>query len=149
MDMYPEAHVVVFDDNSPDPEVAEVIRKFDCPVRLGEGGKGRHGGLYANMQMAYEAALAEGYDYLLTLQDDLQLLRPVDQRVLGEFDAEFERYPNVASLELRFSRTLRESGIVAPGPAAVDAEPNPFRDYQDVSLFHLGRLEQPHLSGPI
>lgn len=139
-DLYPNAHLVVFDDNSSDPKVRDVINKHGCEVRVGNGGTGRHGGLYDNMQMAYDEAIAGGYDYLLSLQDDLQLLRPVDERILREFDETFEKYPTVASLEVRFSRTLASPHEFISPPPSADASPVPFRDYQDVSLLNLDRL---------
>lgn len=141
-DLYPDAHLVVFDDNSSHPDVEKVLKRHGCQFRLGKGGSGRHGGLYDNMQMAYEEALEGGFDYLLTLQDDLQLLRPVDDRVRAEFDDAFEKFAHVGSLEVRFSRTLTTPHEIAGPPATPDAEPSAFRDYQDVGLLHLGRLKE-------
>ena len=145
-DLYPSAHVVVFDDNSSNPGVQAVLKQRGCEFRIGNGGAGRHGGLYDNMQTAYEEAIAGGFDYLLTLQDDLQLLRPVNDQVVQEFDDAFERYPSVASLEVRFSRTLASPHEFTAPPAALEADPQPFRDYQDVSLFNLDRLNEKNWS---
>ena len=141
-DMYPDAHVVVFDDNSPNVAVDEVIQKFDCEVRKGKGGSGRHGGLYDNMQMAYEEAIEGGYDYLLALQDDMQIVRPVDGKILMQFDEAFALDPSIASLEPRFAKGQRQAINPPPGPAPLTAEPSAFRDYLDVSLLHIGRLAE-------
>jgi len=140
-DMYPDAHVVVFDDNSPNPAVDEVIQKFDCEVRKGKGGSGRHGGLYDNMQMAYEEAIEGGYDYLLSVQDDLQLVRPVDDRVLADIEDAFLAAPSVFCLDVEFSRSISGGRPTLFVLAGEDAPPAPFRDYLDVSLFHVGRMQ--------
>lgn len=141
-DMYPDVDVVVYDDNSSLEGVGETIRAFGVESVVGSGGSGRHGGLYANMQMAYERACAEGYDFLLCLQDDMQVVRPIDAGLIEAMSKVFEDHPTVASLEPRFARGPKQAGYVDPGPAPETAAPSAFRDYLDVSVLHVKRLAE-------
>lgn len=82
--------VSVFDDMSSDAETREVLdrisRRHEVVASAGAR-ETKHGGLYANMQSAYER-----FDrgWLCFLQDDTQLVRPVDQRDLAEIGRWFE-----------------------------------------------------------
>lgn len=140
-DLFPEAEVTVYDDNSPDPAVRAAIEDAGVNARFGRGGRGRHGGLYANMQMAFRDAVDGGYDYVLCLQDDMQLVRPFSPAILDEVKTARARFPNVATYEVRFGRGPERSRIVSPDPAPDNAEPAPFRDYLDVGLLDVRRLD--------
>lgn len=140
-DMCPGSDVVIFDDNSTHPDVAAVFRHFGHPVVPGVGGTGRHGGLYHNMQMAYERAIAYGYDYILMIQDDQQFLRPFAGEVLDEALGYFDAFENVTQVDLRFARkpvTLFELCDDVRGYRQVDPA---YRSYVDVGLFKLSRLQ--------
>ena len=79
--------VTVLDDGSDDPETLAVLERTPFPVRRAPArGEGRLGGLYANMQAAFDGAAARR---VLFVQDDCQLIRPVDADVLAEVDAAF------------------------------------------------------------
>ena len=54
--------VLIIDDHSPKPEIAEIAAKSGYEFILGPGGKGRRGGLYQTLQLGYETAIARGYD---------------------------------------------------------------------------------------
>lgn len=141
-DLWPEADVIVYDDNSSNPGMAKVFQKFGVPVVVGEGGKGRHGGLYSNMQRAYTQADAEGFEYLLTLQDDMQLVRPFDRAVAKEYLEQFANNESLTQIDPRFAKTPR-AGKREPkaGPEIGDGAKRPFHNYLDVGLFHLHRLK--------
>lgn len=140
-EMYPTAAVTVYDDNSPDPAVRAAIEDACVNIRIGRGGRARHGGLYSNMQMAFRDAIDEGYDFVLCLQDDMQLVRPFSQTILDEVITIRARFPNVATYEVRFGRGPERLRIVPPDPAPDNAEPAPFRDYLDVGLLDVRRLD--------
>lgn len=139
-DMFPDADVVVYDDNSSDPKVDEVISRFDCRVRKGQGGSGRHGGLYANMQLAYEDALEGGYDYLLSLQDDMQLVRPVGDIITDQYVVQFSANPRLTQIDIRFARGIQNRKFAHPRQNK-DGPLQAFSSYKDVGLFHIGRLK--------
>lgn len=144
-DLWPGADVVVYDDNSKHPGMKAVFEKFDVPVVHCPGGTGRHGALYSNMQRAYEEARAAGCTYLLTLQDDLQLVRPFTDEILAEYAAIFAGDPAATELSCCFSRTP------APKKKGKKEEPKPpqkkedlyrpFKEYLDVGFFSIPRLE--------
>lgn len=142
-DMYPGADVTVYDDKSSDPGMQAVFDKAGVRVVEGVGGPRRHGGLYDNMQRAYEDAIAAGCDYVLMLQDDLQLVRPFNAAVQGEIAAAFADDPQAAEAEVRFQRQnlTRPKPAKAASPEADDGAARAFVDYQDVGLFHIPRLQ--------
>lgn len=76
----PDCRVAVYDDASTDDATRRVLdalaRDHEVVVRDHDS---RHklGGLYANMQAAYEAGLAGGEDTVCFVQDDMQLVRPI------------------------------------------------------------------------
>ncbi len=77
----PGATIVVFDDNSEDPEtlttLAEIAKKHRVVIPE-ELGSTKHGGLYDNMQSAIELLKDEAL--VCFLQDDTQIVRPIFER---------------------------------------------------------------------
>ena len=113
--------VTVIDDGSDDPATLAVLEAAPFPVRrAGARGDGRLGGLYANMQAALDGTAAPR---VLFLQDDCQLIRPLDASVLAELDAVFEADPSqaiVCPLIRMGPRQARREGAFEPaagGPA--------------------------------
>jgi glycosyltransferase involved in cell wall biosynthesis len=141
-DLWPDADVVIYDDNSKHPGMKKVFQKFGVPVVVGKGGTGRHGGLYSNMQMAYEQAKAERFEYLLTLQDDMQLVRPFDTGIENEYLKRFAQDERLTQIDPRFAKTPKGESKPAEGNQQLkeQATKQPFKDYLDVGLFHIGRL---------
>lgn len=141
-DLCPEASVRIFDDNSSHPGMPGVFEKFGYPVENGPGGSGRHGGLYQNMQRAFEAAVDEGYDYFLTLQDDAQMVRPLSQEIIDEYQAVFDADENLVQIDPRFAR-LPGSQIEICNDVKAFEDVNPrFRHYVDMGFFHVARLHK-------
>ncbi|HSG36713.1 MAG TPA: glycosyltransferase [Paracoccaceae bacterium] len=144
-DLWPGADVVVYDDNSKHPGMSAVFEKFGVPVVNCPGGSGRHGALYSNMQRAFEEASAAGCTYLLTLQDDLQLVRPFSDEILKEYEALFSSDPAVTELHPCFKRTPAPQRPAKKAKSI--AQPNevnphrPFKSYLDVGFFSVPRLE--------
>ena len=144
-DLWPDADVVVYDDNSKHPGMKAVFEKFGVPVVHCPGGSGRHGALYSNMQRAFEEARAAGSTYLLTLQDDLQLVRPLTDKILAEYDEIFAADSSVTEIYPCFSRTP------APKKAGKKQQSKPaekqegqyraFKEYLDVGFFSVPRLK--------
>lgn len=85
----PNCAIHIFDDNSSDPDTRALLAQlgetysvhFPSPQT---GGSGKHGGLYANMQAAYEAC--EPDDLVCFLQDDMQLVRHIAPDEIAEID---------------------------------------------------------------
>lgn len=77
----PHCAITIHDDNSTDPITRQVLADLatDIPVVQPEaGGIGsKHGGLYGNMQRACEAVDDDAL--ICTLQDDMQLVRPLQR----------------------------------------------------------------------
>lgn len=76
----PGSEIKIFDDNSTDPETQTVLARLArrhsvyTPPTEADGSR-KHGGLYANMQIALDSA--DTQTTCCFLQDDMQLVRPV------------------------------------------------------------------------
>lgn len=143
----PFADLRVYDDTSTDPHTLEVLARLGQAVmRPGQLTNARHGGLYANMA----AALADcTTPYLLFLQEDMQVVRPVAATELATIDAIFTENPRRAfvcpnfmkSTSLRRYRSqltanpgLRAYVGLAVGPKSIA--------YIDVMVAHVARLRE-------
>ena len=146
----PGATIRIFDDRSDDPQLVAYLASLgDMVADTGQSGAGRHGGLYPNMQRAFETSMAE---YLLMLQDDVQVVRSVDARDLADISGIFASDPEVAFLSVLFMRgqtmrRYRRQLVVQSGRGAYDSpadappESRAHRQaYFDISLWHVARL---------
>lgn len=146
----PGARIRVFDDRSTDPAMLAYLDSLgEMVVPADENLNARHGGLYANMQRAFE--LAEGR-YLLMLQDDVQVVRPVDSMELDEINTIFASDPHCAFLSVLFMRGRRMRRYrrqLAPDPvrnvydAPSTLSPRNFGRrlaYYDICLWNVERL---------
>ncbi len=85
----------VWDDDSRDPATLDVLSGLEAdgvPVyRAGSDmvREDRTGGLYGNMYAALQDGRDEGVEYLLFIQDDQQVVRPVDDEVITHADQFF------------------------------------------------------------
>ena len=140
-DLWPDADVVVYDDNSKHPGMKAVLGSCGFPVRTGPGGSGRHGGLYSNMEQAYEESMAEGFEYLLTLQDDMQLVRPVTTDLLGRYFSDFDSDQALTQNDPKFAKTpLRRRKKSKTPVNSSHNKPIAFRASLDVGIFKISRL---------
>lgn len=141
----PMADITIHDDRSDDPDTLAVLAEYADLVRQPGGtGGSRHGGLYANMQAALEATQA---DYLLFLQEDMQIVRPVSGDDLAHVEALFDADPRrafVSPLFIKGVRLPRHKRQMQPDPAARAYVARPgvadAPAYFDVSIGHVGRL---------
>ena len=140
-DLWPGADVVVYDDNSKHSGMQAVFDAFDVPVVRCPGGSGRHGALYSNMQRAYVEAAEAGCTYLLTLQDDLQLVRPFTEEILAEYEALFESDPAVTELYPCFSRKPMPKKATKKSASKKEDPYQPFKAFLDVGFFSISRLQ--------
>lgn len=105
----PEARVTVVDDNSSDPETQAIINNLPRQVDLMQpetGKDNRHGGLYHNMQKAYEKAES---DFILFTQDDAQAVRRFEKNDLDYLGSYFNHFKNSAFLNPVFPYSIRRS----------------------------------------
>lgn len=97
----PGVKFTVFDDHSDEKETVEYLASLGNKVVLGSDGSGtRHGNLYKNMQMALEQSSKR---FLLLLQDDIQVVRPVDKHGMACITAIFDD-PDIAFLRPQFMK---------------------------------------------
>lgn len=79
----PGCPIRIFDDRSADAETRHILdelsQRHSVFYPQGQGGEqSKHGGLYANMQAAFTLSSAD--DLVCFLQDDTQLVRPLDHQ---------------------------------------------------------------------
>lgn len=113
----PSFDVTIVDDGSTDAGTLAVLEASPFPVvRLRSSRNGGLGGLYANMQWALDRTRA---DVAIFLQDDVQLVRPVDasdQRNLTRYFAADPRNAFVSVLFPMGPRIVRERRGFKPYP---------------------------------
>jgi glycosyltransferase involved in cell wall biosynthesis len=142
----PFAEVKVYDDNSTDPETVAVLHSLGLPVLRPEGSvTGRHGGLYANMNRALDEA---GTGLILFLQEDMQLVRPVqpvelDQIAIilgaGRRAFVFPGFMKATSMP-RYRRQMRADAAIR---AYVGRADDPGRiTYVDAMIADVGKLRE-------
>lgn len=105
----PEAKVTVVDDNSNDPDTRKILDHLPEQValiqpRVGKGNK--YGGLYHNLQKAYERAES---DYILFTQDDAQAVRQVEKKDIDYIQGYFSHFHKAAFLNPVFPYSIRRS----------------------------------------
>ncbi len=147
--MAPKWPMKIYDDGSDDPETLQVLSKFDCAASGGRTAEGRYGGLHLNMQRALDEA---EFEWVLFIQDDHQIVRPLDDadtRYIGEY---FDHFPSAAFLNPAFLRGHRRRSIRRqirvfpdfPGYYHVTSEVLKRRSvtvyFTDVVIAHVGRL---------
>lgn len=147
----PGVPFTVYDDGSDDPETVQYLSSLGERVRhMKSGLDDRHGGYYNNMQAALAATQA---DFLLMLQDDLQIVRPFDTRDLSLTQLVFEQCPDVAFISplfmkgskrayfearYRMDSSLRCYRWSAEHPEASGVP----QKYADIALLHVARLRR-------
>jgi hypothetical protein len=152
MRLMPAAQMQIYDDGSDDPATLAVLTRFAGLVVPAPGGtRSKHGGLYGNMQAALEACSTR---FLLFLQDDMQIVRPVTGGDAADICAIFDADPQRAFLSPTFVKGERRDlarQLLAPLPGlpalgmTLDAPPDLWAQryaYGDVAIADVGRLRR-------
>lgn len=152
----PGARVNVFDDNSSDPRVAEILKKSaqDDSIEVISYDRnvfGLHGGLYNNMQRAYEHGQINGVDIALFIQDDMQLVRDVTNVDLYNMRRYFAETPTAIQMYVSFFKAMNrdntaEQLYISPEcPAYFNNTSSRWAAFFcDVGVFHFGRMRDLH-----
>lgn len=89
----PGVRVVVIDDGSTDPEavgqLTAITRHHLVLVNRGNNDSLYLRGLHTNMNVALDHAAREGIPYVFFVQDDQQIVRPLDERFFAEVSGLF------------------------------------------------------------
>lgn len=93
MDCAPQCPVCIFDDNSDDPDTIAILQTLSAQhevIQPGSpgGAPDKHGGLYANMQAAFDRQPDDSL--FCFLQDDMQLVRPLSGPEIAKMDAQLD-----------------------------------------------------------
>lgn len=145
----PFAEITIYDDRSDDPETVSYLAACGERVEVNERvSSERHGNLYRNMQRAVEECPA---DLLLFLQEDTQVVRPLDPAFVSQIAAQMSG-PEQAFIRVSFFWGATEHR--RKDPLTVDLESRVYRVdpespdcglyqyYVDLSLCVPERLRQ-------
>lgn len=141
----------VYDDGSDEPDTVSYLKTLgDSVHHMKSASDDRHGGYYNNMQAALAGCTS---DYLLMLQDDLQVVRPFAQKELLGVDQIFKNSLDIGFLSPVFLKGSKRDYFQKryqpdprlrcyrwlADPLEVGKVP---RKYADVSLLHVARLRE-------
>lgn len=142
------ASIDIFDDGSDDRVTRELLQEWSQRVRVWRKNpvrEGRVGGLHYNMNIALEEAVSSGTTFALMLQDDMQMVRPLEKVDLENFESYF--LGNSRSVELQVSfwpfdrqGTNLDWEIDQSGTASFSKSDCYSAPYSDTGLFHVGRF---------
>ncbi|WMS86329.1 glycosyltransferase family A protein [Pleionea litopenaei] len=143
----------IFDDNSDDEATQSVLHEASQQHRViypphDELGKSKHGGLYGNMARAF-AALPDGA-IACFIQDDMQLVRPLNAEDLQAIDDYFAKNTDAAILHPAFLKASNRSRDIQSMTFFPELYCYRRKEtgasagvyYSDVNLFHVDRLRQ-------
>ena len=145
----PGIKYTVYDDRSDDPATLEYLEKISDRVITAPLPKNeRHGGLYANMNLALSQA---DHPFLMTLQDDMQLVRTFSLDDDEDIESIFNSYPQVGFVSQlfmrgvairRYKRRLKRSDKVRAYISPLDERKNHKLSlaYFDCHIAHVERL---------
>ena len=141
----------VYDDGSDEPDTVAYLQSLgEHVLHMKSTDADRHGGYYYNMQAALDATQA---DYLLMLQDDLQVVRPFAQEDLLRIHQVFDQSPStvfISPLFLKGSKRAYFQQRYQPDAGLRCyrwfADPNETgkvpQKYADIAVLHVARLRQ-------
>lgn len=146
-DMCPGFDVVIVDDASDLPDTRRIIAAHATMFKKvifkdGQNKKSARGNLHRNIEEMYHYAIDHGYRYLFLIQDDMQILRPLDERVCAEYSRLFAREPAAIQVDPRF---LRHTGniIVLRDVGGYRFDDSDYRNsYSDVGILCLDRMQE-------
>jgi hypothetical protein len=104
-----DSKIIVFDDNSDDPETIDILQDIETNhkiVQPGHSSQHHLGGLYGNMQSALEYCKDE--ELVCYLQDDTQLVHPLTEDSVTIINEAFSRLPRLGFLHPCFIRGINK-----------------------------------------
>ena len=148
----PDSDIIIYDDDSTDTHTRTVLSKVACQHTVMSSDKReghKHGGLYINMQRAYES-LSDN-DLFCFLQDDSQLVRKLTQYDVDFIDRRFRENLLLGFISPAFVRGISRRKKGAGEFHFDDQQELFFLDnttrsagayYSDILVSHVGRLRE-------
>lgn len=144
----PARAIRVFDDGSDDPATLAVLRHWESSLDVVYADRGptsgsNRGGLHRNMERALAFARDEGITWALMLQDDMQVVRRVDDDDVRSWHGVLEANENMIELYVTFdvyhAASPHEWFLDLSGFAFLPRRPHLVDAYSATGLFHVGR----------
>ncbi|PAV25878.1 hypothetical protein CF392_08780 [Tamilnaduibacter salinus] len=146
----PGVRIIVFDDDSDDPDTVALLKRLGQTheiVSPQARGDHKHGGLYWNMQAAFERLSDEAL--ICFLQDDCQVVRPLQPGELDQVSRLFADNPELAFVHPCFIRGIDQGKVPVHDATSADGLTY-FREdwgqsagvhYSDLFITSPGRLK--------
>lgn len=149
LDMAPDFDLYIFDDESDNKETLNVIDEVKSSItkvfyseKITNSPKKRHGNLYENMQKFYLYCIEKNYKYMFFVQDDMQLVRPIDNAILLEYGKIFDSDTSILQIDPRFLRKEINPKINTNLGAYEFAEEDHRGAYADVGIIKISILQK-------
>ncbi|MDF3352076.1 glycosyltransferase [Sulfitobacter sp. KE34] len=142
----PEFDVILADDQSEDVETLAIISEYqnrfvDVYTSTEDKDAKRHGNLYQNIQAMCDYGLKNGYRFLLMIQDDMQLVRPLSAEILREY-SNLLAADHVLQVDPRFLRRGSEFVFFPELNAYGFGSKDYRRSYADVGVLDLAKIRK-------
>ena len=102
-------NIVIFDDDSDELTTKNILEKlrtnFQVVVNEEKNFNISRRGLYHNMNKALQMAIERDFEYVFFLQEDLQIVRPVDSEFLQHCDSIFAYDENIVQIQPVFFKS--------------------------------------------
>jgi len=143
--------ITVIDDNSYDKKTKSVLRKYSEKFEVLNPGKqnisSKTGGLYDNMNFAFQDAVDRDVDFALFIQDDMQIVRKILGKDIHNIEEFFDRNPNSVQLHTCFLKRCKteydENSSLDKSKKAYFRKDNaPYAFFSAVGLFHVKRFKK-------
>jgi len=107
----PELSITIYDDNSDDQFTCSILERLSKKYKVKknirpEEVEDKTGGLAGCMNMAMRDARDLGIEYILFIQDDMQLVRPITHDDLSYIDNYFDVISNTFQISTNFFREI-------------------------------------------
>ena len=144
-------NTTVIDDQSDDPVTQAALERYRETFRVLTAGDDKDpehktGGLYNNMRFAFQDATQRGFSYLLFLQDDMQLVRPILAEDLAAASRFFEVNARVAEIHTcfmkRFYAEHDESRVELDASGEAYLRPSDYQGFSGFSAVGLFSIER-------
>lgn len=105
----PNYEIAIYDDNSTDPETVDILQEYRKSYDIYQpnnklDSKHHLGGLYGNMQRAFEDHASS--NLLCFLQDDTQIVRPINDKLIDHIEIKFSQSSYLAFISPCFIRGI-------------------------------------------
>lgn len=107
-------NIIIYDDTSDEPNTIKVLNELKKDIKIITGKEQNkaisRAGLYNNMNLAFSYAKNKGYRYAFFIQEDLQVVRDIDDTFIKECEDIFNSNEKIVEIQpIFFKGTIKEA----------------------------------------